>query len=149
MERGRRLRLSAGQLAALPGFADHDASDEPGGLARAELIRVGPDAVSHPAGLRPAVSQMKRERTWRVAGRDPHRYSQLPPGVLKLHNVAGTKLQAVGQRGSDERSVMPGELRERLGKFLQPAVIGEAPVPQRGIGTEQDVDLGRLALWLV
>ena len=37
-----------------------------------------------------------------------------------------------------QRGVVPGELGERLGEFLQPAIIGEAAVPDGGIGPERN-----------
>ena len=40
-------------------------------------------------------------------------------------------------RGADEHGVVPGQLRDRLGQLLQPAVVGEAAVEDRRIGAER------------
>ena len=61
--------------------------------------------------------------------------------VGQLQHVAGLHAEAVRGGGAQDRGVVPGELGDRLGQFLQPAVIGEAAVVDRGVGAEDDFEL--------
>ena len=44
---------------------------------------------------------------------------------------------------TDQRGVVPGELGNRLGQFLQPAVVGKAAVVNARIRTEDEFDVSR------
>ena len=61
--------------------------------------------------------------------------------VGQLQHVARLHAQAVRGRRAEDRGVVPGELGDRLGQFLQPAVVGEAAVVNRGVGPEDDFEL--------
>src|SRR3954463_903370 len=41
---------------------------------------------------------------------------------------------------TDNGRVFPGKFGQRLGQFLEPAVVGESAVPDRGIWTEGDFE---------
>src|SRR5947209_60487 len=61
---------------------------------------------------------------------------------LEFDDVLAGDLQALGHFGAEEDGVVPGELRHWLGKFLEPAVVGELSVVDGGIAAEVELDGG-------
>ena len=49
----------------------------------------------------------------------------------------------IGQRRVHPGGTVPGDLGQRLGQLLQPAIVGEAAVPDGRIGPEDDLEAGR------
>src|SRR4029078_205210 len=49
--------------------------------------------------------------------------------------------QTFGRRWADQNGVVPGELGDRLGEFLQPAVVGECTVEDDWISVEIELKL--------
>ena len=59
---------------------------------------------------------------------------------FEFDNVFRCELQALRHFGTDLHGVVPGELGHRLGKFLQPAVVGELSIPDGGVAADVELD---------
>ena len=44
------------------------------------------------------------------------------------------------QSGAYQKRVVPGQLRERLGKFLEPAIVRKLAVPDGRVGPKREVE---------
>ena len=55
--------------------------------------------------------------------------------------AADLQSQPLGRRRAHDGRVAPGQLRDRLGQFLQPAVVGEPAVVNRRVGDRHQVEL--------
>ena len=89
----------------------------------------------------------------RVTGRDERGDHQLAPDILLLriqalfgdgnaHEIAGLDAEMFREDRTHDRGVVPRELRDRVGQFLEPPVIDVAPVVHRITANEND--LGRI-----
>src|SRR5262245_34769480 len=58
--------------------------------------------------------------------------------VCYIRPVPGRKTKAHRGRKANENCVVPGKLGQRLGQFLEPAVVGESSIENCWIGTEYD-----------
>src|SRR5262249_12299486 len=110
------------------------------------------------AAARATVTEMNRRATVRVTGRDPDGREQFAPLVLQLDDVNQRlavlaaaprnlmiQVESFRRRGADLDWVAPGEFRQRLGQFLQPAVVREAAVVDCRVGAANDFERGPLA----
>src|SRR4029453_7117407 len=59
----------------------------------------------------------------------------------KLHHLLVSEPETLGERRAEQGGVIPGELGHGLGQLLQPAVIGEAPIPQRRVRLKEEFEL--------
>ena len=90
---------------------------------------------------------MDRHRAIRMSGDHPRGHLQLAALVAEHEHLAIRLLGMLGireiqrhrGRGADQGRIVPGELRQRLGQFLEPAIIGEPPVPDGRVGAEHDL----------
>jgi hypothetical protein len=80
-----------------------------------------------------------------MAGDDEHRHAHGVAAIAQLDEVAFTQAALLGEPRADPRRRVPGDLGVRLRQFLEPAVVGEAAVPDGRIGPEDDFEaaLGR------
>src|SRR5581483_8961932 len=63
---------------------------------------------------------------------------------LKFYDIFRGEMQAAGHLWAYLHRVVPGQLRHRLRKLLQPAVVGELSVPDGGIAADVELD-GRVS----
>ena len=138
------VQLRARQRHAHAGVADGAAAGGPERLRRADLVGIEPEVVRHPPCAGAAVAQMRGHRVGGLAWHDPRGALHAPAVQAQLDHVLVVDAQARrGGRAQLDR-VVPGELGERLGQFLKPAEIGESAVVHRRVGTEHDVEPGRV-----
>src|ERR1044072_963390 len=103
---------------------------------------------------------MKRNDSIRLTGHDPKRRSNflslrvcdLNEGHIMFAAFHGAAIVLCTRdllRGiwTDYRDVIPSDFRQRFGKFLQTAVVCEAPVVDRRIGAEYDFKPTGCCLW--
>src|ERR1019366_1830417 len=64
------------------------------------------------------------------------------PVEFQFGDVFEVQLEPLGHRRADHDGVVPGQLGQRLRQLLQPSVVREAAVVDRGIATEVDLDVG-------
>src|SRR5208283_1604665 len=62
------------------------------------------------------------------------------PVQFKFDDIASLDLQPVRHLGTNEHSIVPSKLGHRLGKFLQPADVGELSVVDAGVAADVELD---------
>ena len=78
--------------------------------------------------------------TWNVDARhDPHRPLRRSPAPGDADHVLVADAQLLRRGRREQHRVVPGQLGDRLGKLLEPGVVGEPPVIKSGIGSELDL----------
>src|SRR5204862_7577325 len=60
----------------------------------------------------------------------------------KVDDIVAADAESRRRRRAHESGVVPSQLGDRLGKFLQPAVVGETPVVDAGVGEKRELDRG-------
>ena len=103
-------------------------------------------------GAAAAVAEMDGDAVVRVAGHGEDGAADRAATIVQRHDVADdlavlaalhrrttADIQPFGRRRAHEDGVVPGELRDRLGQLLQPAVVRETAVEHGGIVTERDL----------
>src|SRR5262245_52926104 len=88
-------------------------------------------AISHRAGMRPSVAQGDRHRARRLSGLSPDRNVQLTTTGDHLHDISIANAETFRGGGCNRQPVSPRESADRIGKFLQPRIVGVATVAQR------------------
>src|SRR5262249_15792083 len=130
------LRASEGILSA--GFADLEAGTMPGSVGSWQNIRIESRVVSDSTRARTPVAEMYRNATIGVPWQNPRRTAELSSPIVQLDHV-GVDRAALAAGGSDpiaeaqplrrgrtdQHRIIPGQLRKRLGQFLEPTVVGE------------------------
>src|SRR3989449_7178385 len=104
-------------------------------------------------GAPASIAEMHRRAVVRMANDDEERTADRASAVPEIDEAAGDVsvlaplgrrksdgLQPLGRGGTDQNSVVPGELCDRLGQFLQPAVVGESAVENRRVVSKDDLE---------
>ena len=60
---------------------------------------------------------------------------------LEANHVAVGHAQLPGRLGAEERGVAPGELGDRVGELLEPAVVGEPAVVDLGVALQHQLEV--------
>ncbi len=107
--------------------------------------RVEPDARADPAGVRSAVPERERDHAVRHAGQNPDGKLQRAARVIDTDHVPARDTERLGRLRAHERGVVPRQLRERIGKLLQPPVVRVSTVVQRRGRKEHDLETRRSA----
>ena len=117
----------------------------------AEGIGVETSAPSDAPGLFPSITQGQADGVVRHAGLDPDRpahgaIAQLDlDGVIEKFLILGEALrenaQIPGRFGAEQNGVVPSQFGDRVGQFLQPAVVVVAAVIHLGIAIKNDIQL--------
>src|SRR5947209_19652699 len=108
-------------------------------VAGADEIGAASDHGANATGVRPAETETDGQRVGGLAGNLHERQLHLASVRLYLEDVAFLPLVLVGGADVGDEGVVPTEFGERLGEFLQPADVGEAPVEDVGVGAEDDL----------
>ena len=111
-----------------------------------KTVDVDADARADLAGSPAPVAQKDRDRSVGLARHDPGRKLHGSAAITQLDDVFVLDTEPAAPGRADERGVVPGELGQGLGQFLQPAVVGPAAVPDRRVGTEEDLEALRTAV---
>jgi len=140
--------LRGGQGPFAPGGGKARTGDEVHGPACAERKDVdahgrdvAPRVAAHLAGCGAAVAQRHRDAPRGLAGHDQGRDLHLTPAAVERDQRAVPDAEPLGGRRTDQRGVVPGELGHRIGRLLEPTVVGEPPVVDRGVLAEDDLQL--------
>ena len=100
--------------------------------------------MSHPAGTLPAIAERDRNRPVRMPGAIRIGTSSVRP-LFKLISIISPAAslvldaQLLRRGGRNQRRVIPSQLRDRVGRFLQPAVVIVAAVVGMEIRREDDL----------
>ncbi len=109
----------------------------PGLGAAAEQVGVEARAGADLPAPRASVAEVQRDAVFGLAGQDDDGRVDLAAVERQGDDVLGGELQPLGGRRSDQRGVLPGQLGQGLRQLLQPSVVGELAVEDRGIGAEE------------
>ena len=128
----------------IAGLDDLEAGAEPGRVRRAQPIGVerlgflarGADASGHAA----AVTEKHGDRLIGLARHDEDRHAGGDAAIAQLDDVAAIEALFFREPRADPRGGVPRQFRERFRCFLEPAVVGEAPVPHCWIGPEDEFE---------
>src|SRR5262245_40415014 len=74
-----------------------------------------------------------------------HRRFEYLAVMLQLNDVFIANAQPLGRIGTHKSGVVPDELREGFGQFLEPDVVGPPPIPDARVGTKDDFQALALA----
>src|SRR5690242_14396939 len=144
------LFLRAGEGVLRTGLDDLEAGSEPGGIRSAEGVRIETHAITDAAGAGAPVTEMHGDGIISMTGKDPDGRPHFAPCVVEFDEVLVLPAVLLSGARAHQGGVIPSELGERLGQFLQPAVVGEAAVGNVDVGPENDFEalaLGRLRRW--
>src|SRR5581483_8317192 len=109
---------------------------------RANRVRVGVLAApANPAYLRATITERDGNRIVGVTRHDPDGDFKLATAISQLHHVFTTDLEPSRRGDAHHRRVVPGQLGHWVGRFLEPAVIGEAAVVEARVLDEVDLDV--------
>ena len=113
-------------------------------------LALKPVFVPTSAGARATITEMDGNAVIRLARQDPCRAAHSTAVITELDHVAvdgamlaagaadpSAQSQAIGGSRTYDNDVVPSQLCQRFGRFLEPAVIGKSAVQNRRIGTKQ------------
>ena len=103
----------------------------------AQQVRVEADTRPDASGFSAtSKAEMHRNRAVGMAGHHQRGSDDFASECLDLNCVVLLELEALHGSQAHQRGVVPTEVRDLLGQFLQPAHVGEAAVVERWIGAE-------------
>ncbi len=106
-------------------------------VGRANRVAVVAHARADAARARAPVAEVDRDGTGDVTRLNECRPGHGPAAHRDRHVVAVADAELLRGRRRHQHGVVPRELRQRLGQFLQPAVVGEATVVDRRVRRER------------
>ena len=127
---GRRERVGA------PELGEAGPAVEARGFGASDRERIEPDPRANPTGVRTAVAERQSDHAVRHSGEEPDRELERAARIVETDHVLARKTERFGGGRAHQRGIVPGQLGEGIGKLLQPPVVGEAAVVQRGGGEE-------------
>src|SRR5262249_62110712 len=89
-----------------------------------EWKRVHADAVANATRTRAPVPEGDRDRLRRLTGLHVHRKFEAAAGVVEDDDVACLESETRRIRRRDRRVIAPRHLRDRVGQFLKPGIVG-------------------------
>jgi len=107
--------------------------------ARSVVLVVG--GACDPAAEVAAVTEVDRHGVVGLPGHLPHRQLEFPLAAGDGDQILVLQPEGAGGGRADERGVVPGQLGDRIGELLEPAVVREAPVVERRRAAEDDLQL--------
>ena len=107
----------------------------------AQKIRVDTNTRAHTSSLDPAATaEMQRHAVVRVSRNHQHRRNNLAAMQFELDGLVLLDAKLAHRLEAHQRRVVPRQVRHLLGQLLQPADVGVAPVIERRIGQEPDLE---------
>ena len=134
------MRLRAGERHLLAGLFQLRIASDVAAVGRPELVGVEADLRTGVAGALAAVAEVAGDAPRGVTRHDADRAVHFLAARLDRDDVARFERELFRVGRADEDGVVPRELRERLRRFLQPAVVGVAAVADRRIGQQYHLE---------
>src|SRR5207248_4829690 len=125
-------------FAAPAGFRDRHLRNDPGMRRGAEGKRIGANAVTDRAGVATAEAERKARDAVGDAGLEDNR--RLHPKAVggEGDDIPGREAKPLCILRIERKRIAPYLFRQWIWAFLQPRVVGEAAVPQAGVGAQHD-----------
>ena len=120
-DRGRQAPVTADA-------PERGATRDPRRGAGAQDCSVYSEAVADPSSARAPIAERNPQNARGKAVREPDGPAEPPPLRDDLDLVALANVEAARVRGGHLDRIAPDSLRERLWAFLQPRIVGEAPI---------------------
>ena len=136
----RLVALGGGEFVGVSGLSYRDAGGDPRSGGGAQGVGVETLRGADAAGALASVAERNGDGVVGMSGLNPDGAGDFLTVQFKFDDVFGFDVQALGHRGTDLDGVVPRELVHRLGKFLQPAVVGELSVVDGGVAADVELD---------
>ena len=111
---------------------------EPGSIHRAQLVGTEADVGTDAAGLGAAIAEENCDGVVGMSGLRPDRSADFAAIDIDLDDIAGVQAGLLRLVGTYQHAIVPAKIHDRLGRFLQPAVVGAAAVVDHRIAAEDD-----------
>ena len=134
------VALGVGELVDVGGLGDRRPGGEQRRGRRTDRVGVEARPAADPSRLAASVAEIDGDAVVGMAGNDQNGGLDLLAVQRDLDDIRLLELVFDQSGVADQRGVVPGEVGDRLGQLLQPADIGVAPVVERGIRAEDDLD---------
>ena len=140
------MMMHGRQPGAFARLLDLEPGSRPRLVGGPQTVDVDADARADLAGPPPPVAQKNRHRSLGLARHDPGRKLHGFAAITQLDDVFVLDTEPLCQGRAEERGIVPGQLGQGLGQFLEPAVIGPAAVTDRRVGAEEDLETLRTSV---
>ena len=141
------VRLRLGKFVFRPGALERDVRNVGHPARGAQGISIETCFVRHRRDLHPPVTERDAHRAVRLTRGNQGGSLDRPVAGRKLHHVPGGHAEFLRGVRTDQRGIVPRDLRGEIRRLLQPPVVGVTPVIQRAARNELDVQAA--ARWLV
>ncbi|PYX22190.1 MAG: hypothetical protein DMG82_15295 [Acidobacteria bacterium] len=138
------IALGGSEFVGRARFREFASGRDPQRRRRAQRVDIEAGARSGATGARASVAKVDGDGIVGMSGLHPDRPGNFAPREFDRDHVLRLELFALGHLGADQDGIVPGQFRHRLGKFLQPAVVGELAVVNGRVSAE--IDLKRLLI---
>ncbi len=129
------------QFVVLAELARRDAGGNVGSSAIAKCVSVKPDAVPDSQILCAAAeSEAQADHSFRLSNQNIDGDLKGWPAHRHFNDIAHGHAQRIGVFLGHDGCVVPDDLGQRIGRFLEPAVVREPPVIRVGVGIEMDIE---------
>ena len=120
----RIVVFGAGKHLAARGLGQRDRT-----LSIRQVIQVEAGTLAHRADDAPTEAQQSDDTVIGLAGHDPGRQRHAGLPDRQSDAIAVADADAPGLRRCDQQRIVPCQLGQRTGQFLQPGIVVEAAVP--------------------
>ena len=134
------IALGGSEFVGRARFREFASGRDPQRRRRAQRVDIEAGARSGATGARASVAKVDGDGIVGMSGLHPDRPGDFAPREFDRDHVLRLELFALGHLGADQDGVVPGQFRHRLGKFLQPAVVGELAVVNGRVSAEIDFE---------
>src|SRR5580658_6460944 len=134
--------LRGGKLVGGSGFGDLQARGDPRIGAGAKFVGVEALRGTDAASMGASVAEGDGDGVVGMPGLNPDSALSFLPVEFEFDYVIHGEVKTLGHLGADLDGIVPGELRHRLGEFLEPAVVGELSVVDGGVAADVELDGG-------
>ena len=124
-----------------PGRGDLEAGRNVRRTGGPQDVGVVADVLADPAAGGPAVAEGHGDRVVGLPGKDHGHDLQAPAALVQANQVAVGDAQLTGRRRAQQGCVPPGQLGDRVGQLLKPAVVRVPAVVQLGVPFQDQLEV--------
>ena len=130
------MKLRFCELALCSEFPKRYTSHTPGMVRRSDRVGVYSEIIPDAPRACASVSQGAGNRIVGMAWADKYRTAKRVLFTCHLNDVARLQLLTLSQGRANEQRVIPCELGDWFGTFLEPTIVGKAAIPDGWIGAK-------------